>query len=415
MQQVNVEMAEEVKVAATTQGGTTPPASRFVWQWEHKTGFRDYIPKVSQRIEDAYQAGFYSIRVKAGKTGGVPMEIFFNDFLQYDPITTHSRRVRRSGRDTWKQWVQRHSLRRWADLIDYLTERKAIKAFQDYERHRREILEGVVEKPYAVEDLYHTSGCCAKVATHTYFYLLTYLLILLNTIWIGFDTAYYHKKDFDTIRKVGDHLFCTFFTIEILIRFGAFRNKWDCCTDKWFVFDGLLAMMMIIDTWVLQFIFWLAKVDDDSANNIEVLRTLRILKLTRLGRFARLMAAFPELMALVKGILHAIRSVFFTMLLLAILLYIFAIYFTTQAKVYDNDVLTEYFGTWSDSMWYLLMAGVLIDGPIAVLDRMKEESPYLTAIFVFFIAVSNLTVSTCWLASSVPWWIEFLSMRRKRH
>jgi len=394
---VVVDTQKEDKPQAATSTPSTPDTttespSLVVWQWEHRTGFRDYNPSVNQRIEDAFQAGLYFVRVKTGKSGTVPMEIFFNDFLQYDPVTTHSRRVRRVGPDTCLQWLWRTVLRKWSQAVEALTDEKAIKQFQDYERHKREILEGIVEKPYAVEDLYHTSGCCASIAKSTSFNFLTFFVILLSAFWIGVETAHYGEEYFNTTRKVVDHIFCTFFTIEILIRFGAFKVKRHCLTDKWFVFDFILAMLMIIETWILQFIFWAAKIDDDASSSMEVVRLLRILKLTRLGRFARLMAAFPELMTLMKGIFHALRSVTFTAILLGIQLYIFAIFFTTQAKVSGGEELKTYFGTWSNSMWILLMAGVFVDGPIEVLNDVKKESPMLTVCFVLFIVISNLTV-----------------------
>lgn len=383
---------ENEQAALKPVDSTAAPPRLVGWQWEHKSGFRDYPTNVNQRIEDAYQAGLYFVRVKTGKSGTVPMEIFFNDFLQYDPITTHSRRVRRFGPDSCSQWFWRNIRRKWSQAFNAITGQKAIKQFQDYERHRREFLEGVVEKPYAVEDLYHESGCCAILARSAWFTLFAFFIIFLSALWIGIDTAHYGEKSFNTTRRVVDHIFCAFFTLEIAIRFGAFKVKRQAFSDTWFVFDFMLAVLMILETWVLQFIFWLAKIDDDSSANLEVVRILRILKLTRLGRFARLMAAFPELMTLMKGIFHALRSVTFTAILLAIQLYIFAIFFTTQAKTSGGEATQKYFGKWSDSMWILLMAGVFVDGPIEVLNEVKEESWMLTGVFVLFIVLSNLTV-----------------------
>ena len=52
----------------------------------------------------------------------------------------------------------------------------------------------------------------------------------------------------------------------------------------------------------------------------------------RLGRIARLLRAVPEVVTLLKGIAAAIRSVFFTLLLLLVLLFVFGVIFKTQAK-----------------------------------------------------------------------------------
>eukprot|EP00438_Fugacium_kawagutii_P012119 Skav220368 [mRNA] locus=scaffold609:151450:157723:+ [translate_table: standard] len=74
----------------------------------------------------------------------------------------------------------------------------------------------------------------------------------------------------------------------------------------------------------------------DSRNlgvkELTILRTVRLLRLTRLGRIARLLRAVPEVVTLLKGIAAAIRSVFFTLLLLLVLLFVFGVVFKTQAK-----------------------------------------------------------------------------------
>ena len=46
-------------------------------------------------------------------------------------------------------------------------------------------------------------------------------------------------------------------------------------------------------------------------------RLVRLLRLTRMARMARLLRAMPELLVLIKGMVVAMRSVFFTLCLLA--------------------------------------------------------------------------------------------------
>ena len=41
-----------------------------------------------------------------------------------------------------------------------------------------------------------------------------------------------------------ENLFCVYFTVELAIRFAAFRYKRNCMKDSWFVFDSVLVALM---------------------------------------------------------------------------------------------------------------------------------------------------------------------------
>eukprot|EP00913_Durusdinium_trenchii_P025187 g23646.t1 len=99
--------------------------------------------------------------------------------------------------------------------------------------------------------------------------------------------------------QVAENLFCTFFTLEWLVRLFAFRRKIMALTDAWFVLDTLLVSLMIVETWIT---------------------TLGQVK-SRMTRVAKLLRAFPEVLIMIKGISAASRSVMFTICLLILVLY----------------------------------------------------------------------------------------------
>merc|ERR1719422_935950 len=89
--------------------------------------------------------------------------------------------------------------------------------------------------------------------------------------------------------------------------------------------------MMVLETWVVTIIM-LAQSGSGSSGgsgvgDASILRMARLLRLSRMARMVRLFRAMPELLILVKGMVAATRSVFFTLCLLGILLYIFGIAF----------------------------------------------------------------------------------------
>eukprot|EP00441_Pelagodinium_beii_P015355 CAMPEP_0197657966 /NCGR_PEP_ID=MMETSP1338-20131121/44956_1 /TAXON_ID=43686 ORGANISM="Pelagodinium beii, Strain RCC1491" /NCGR_SAMPLE_ID=MMETSP1338 /ASSEMBLY_ACC=CAM_ASM_000754 /LENGTH=201 /DNA_ID=CAMNT_0043234459 /DNA_START=23 /DNA_END=625 /DNA_ORIENTATION=+ len=118
------------------------------------------------------------------------------------------------------------------------------------------------EKTYDVHDLYWETGCSQFIAKHYIFENVTLAVISLNAVYIGVDTDW--NKDVPmsasssrdlTDSPIGffacEQAFCVYFTIEWIVRFCAFRNKCDCFFDAWFVFDSIMVILMVGETWVI--------------------------------------------------------------------------------------------------------------------------------------------------------------------
>merc|ERR1712003_287953 len=106
--------------------------------------------------------------------------------------------------------------------------------------------------------------------------------------------------------------------------------------DGWFVFDTFMVTMMIFETWIMFVVVAAAGGGGQSLGNAGMLRILRLLRLSRMARMARLLRSMPELLILIKGMVAALRSVFFTLLLLVILMYVFAILFRQMTMDVDG-------------------------------------------------------------------------------
>merc|ERR1719346_730136 len=75
---------------------------------------------------------------------------------------------------------------------------------------------------------------------------------MVNALWIGFD-ADLNTADALPDAPIGfqivENLFCSYFTIEIAIRFLAFEQKYNAFKDLQFVLDLGLVILMIFETW----------------------------------------------------------------------------------------------------------------------------------------------------------------------
>lgn len=362
-----------------------------MWQWEHRTGFKDYTKDQSERIEVAYRAGHPKIRLKAGKKGAVPMEIFFGDMIQYDPISGNSRNVRRSGYEGPAYRARRITLGMWHSWIHGTQWRES---FSQYQARRQLVQSQTTVKPYDVSDHYHETGWAQHIAKSAWFQGLAMFLIVGNTIWQWYEldassNALWTRAEFQFAFM--DNLFCSAFSLELFIRFLAFEAKRQCLRDNWFRFDLILVFIMVLETWIVPF-FLTTQLSDYPAN----LAILRMFRLVRLVRVARLLKAAPKLYAMLQGIVSVIRPVIYTMILLMILLVIFVILFRTYIKAYPDDfedIEAKYFSSCIATFWTLLAYGTFTDGiTIILMNYLLPTSTALTLGFLVFVFMSSFTV-----------------------
>jgi len=388
-------MPDAANAGAASDGETQLPQRRccwpigegqlgYQWQWEHRTGFRDYKEEENEKIERHYRMGHTMVRLKSGKQGHVPMELFFEDMIQHDPVSGNTRRIRRMGPNSFMQRG-----RRWLASVTRSLEtgRPRKVFFEQYQEHRKDIYRDLscgIEQ----SDPLKREGCCAYVVRSQEFFFFSMTTVLLYVIWIAVDVevnSVGNFVDMPTSFQVVEHTFCTIFLLELLVRFGAFKRIQDCFWDFWFVFDTVLWATQAIEIWLMPLISKGKRVPATG-----FLRVARILRLLRLGRIMRVLRLFPEVLTLIKGITRATRSVFYTLFMLLVLLFVFAIIFKSEAHEADN--LQELFPSIITAVLTLLLKGVLMDGATLTFFAILEDSWILAILFIVFIFLSAFVV-----------------------
>jgi len=173
------------------------------------------------------------------------------------------------------------------------------------------------------------------------------------------------------------------------MRFGAFERKCNGLRDRWFVFDSFLVSTMVFETWLMTSIMLMMSNGNSGLGNTGILRMARLLRLTRMARMARLLRAMPELLILIKGMIAAMRSVSFTLGLLFVMLYIFAIAFV---QLCDGSECQVFFPDVPSAMHELLLNAALMDGLANLVLPLKEQSLILLLVLYAFIFLSALTI-----------------------
>ncbi|CAE8649883.1 unnamed protein product, partial [Polarella glacialis] len=158
--------------------------------------------------------------------------------------------------------------------------------------------------------------------------------------------------------------------------------------DSWFIFDSCLVFESVLETWAMALIA--LAIGAPIAFDASILRLVRLLRLMRMMRMAKLLRAMPELMILIKGMAAATRSVIFTLILLVLVMYVFAIAFTQLTAGTPNG--DRFFATVADSMYTLMVYGTLLDGIGSLLDALGQDSLAIASAFVVFVLIAALTL-----------------------
>merc|ERR1712232_1008278 len=183
-----------------------------------------------------------------------------------------------------------------------------------------------------------------------------------------------------------EQIFCVYFTGEWVIRFLAFKHKFNGLKDAWFVFDSCLVFLMVMETWVLV-IVQSQTGGKSPLGNTAMLRLLRLLRLSRLmrmlrsllrlSRLMRMLRSPPELMILIKGMMSAMRSVFYVAF--------------CQMAVNTPTIGDTYFRNVAFGMYSLFIYATFLDDLSNLMDDLRNDKWPLVFLALVFICLASMT------------------------
>eukprot|EP00928_Gymnodinium_smaydae_P069351 TRINITY_DN5279_c0_g2_i1.p1 TRINITY_DN5279_c0_g2~~TRINITY_DN5279_c0_g2_i1.p1 ORF type:complete len:654 (-),score=101.34 TRINITY_DN5279_c0_g2_i1:144-2105(-) len=264
--------------------------------------------------------------------------------------------------------------------------------FVDAAAMKEKVREKLCKPKYNVFNFYHEYGLFPLIAKNGKFEMITLVVITLNAFWLAVDTDG-NKADVLIYAEprfiVAENAFCFYFSLEWFIRFMSFKRKRDGTKDAWFVFDSVMVLAMVLETWVMSAALLLSP-SDSSGGNTGFLRIAKLFRLSRMARMARLMRAMPEMMILIRGMAAAARSVFFTLCLLVVIIYVFAILFVQLTM--DTPVGDKYFKDVPSAMFTLLLQGTLLDSVSYIATDFMSEAFYMNVFFFLFVLLASFTL-----------------------
>jgi len=255
-------------------------------------------------------------------------------------------------------------------------------------------------------EVYKDTGVAQMIARNPFFDSFSILVVFANAVCIGLD-AQFNEGSLLRGSTIGwtlvDNFFCIYFLFEWVVRFTALSHKSQATKSRLFVFDTVLVVMIVLETWALPGLFLVGIGGDNFRSNadkasegIAPLQMLKLCRLLRLARMGRLLRSFPEVVAMMKGVVIASRSVGSVAMLLFSLLYIFAvlIYIMLKDADYEADSdIAAYYGSLLKVMWTLLTQGAFMEGVYESTQCLLEERQYGAFIaFCVFVILSAFTV-----------------------
>lgn len=193
--------------------------------------------------------------------------------------------------------------------------------------------------------------------------------------------------------RVIDLFFNVVFTLELLLRAMAFRSRFLKVDGwPWNVFDAVI----VVFGWTHEIINAVFTGDSAVIENVGVIRLLRLGRVARLVRMVRLI---PELKSMVYLIMASMSSFFWALVLMLIVIYCTAVYFTEMAgdlmmKGEDHSEVALQWGSIFQSILSLYMAVTGGDDWRNFVDPFKTADPtqYILTTFVFSVYIAFATL-----------------------
>jgi len=267
------------------------------------------------------------------------------------------------------------------------------RIFADPEDLKEKVRANLTREPYDVSKFYRQTGACQAIIRSPWFEMASLILVMVSSVWMAVDIDHndspaLHKAD--PIFQIVAHLLCSLFFAELLVRLFAFQLVRDSLRDRWIVFDVVLVVLYVFETWILG--ITAAVVDRTlTGGGVKLIVIFRVLRLLRILRLARVLQHLPELMVIIHGLSRALRAIAVVLLLLGIVVYVGAIVFTAA---FDGSTFgKEWFPDVPTSMGTLLLDCTLSGARGTGLMRAAWKQHPLSGMMVLgFVLTANLTM-----------------------
>jgi len=245
-----------------------------------------------------------------------------------------------------------------------------------------------------------------------YFDYFMGIFLVLNAIMIGVGVDVVTrlrdegKDETPTWLRVVDGVFCIIFLLELTIRICMYNVEFFTMKGRWWnIFDLFVVGFSLIDE--ISKLFLTGTKLQEAIDQMGILRLLRLARVLRLIRMVRLI---PELKSMVYLIASSMGAFFWAVMLLLIMIYCIAVYFTELSdEIIKKELVNEasrddlmvYYGSVGTSIFTCFQAITGGDDWKVFVDMFKEHSAlsffmnsFLFSLYIGFATMVMLNLVT---------------------
>jgi len=247
-----------------------------------------------------------------------------------------------------------------------------------------------------------------NIVKSRYFDILSATIIVLNAATISVTAEQSIKyalgnigssyADGSFLMKTASFFFAAFYACELLLRMYVFRLSFFVGSDwKWNALDIVLVVTGIYDiiSAVVQF---------GSGANMTWIRLLRLLKMLKMLRVVRVMRFFKELRLMIASIVGSIATLFWSILMLTLMMYIFGLCFLQAVTGYleessatsvDQETVNLIKSYWSSVLQATISLYMAITGGCdweQLAKPLKDAGELYYFLFLFYISFAAVAV-----------------------
>ncbi|CAE7434911.1 SCN11A [Symbiodinium natans] len=262
-----------------------------------------------------------------------------------------------------------------------------------------------------------------RVVNHAWFDPFFSVVVITNSVFIGIDVELNPSAmgPRSSIIVAVQYFYTFLFCLELAFRSAAMGREY-YCSKEW-MWAALDVFIVATSLWEVFVDTWYAIVEEDEEGSLESfggltgLKAFRIVRITRIVKTVRLMRIFRFVLALrtlIHSIWHTLKSLFWALVLLLLIVYVFGMIFTQavnghifdpdapELSLEDTEVSLHYYGKLTTTMLSLFMSvtdGISWEhlGSFEVRDSCAKESmqPRFYVSFTYFCVLNVLTAVFC--------------------
>lgn len=228
-----------------------------------------------------------------------------------------------------------------------------------------------------------------RLVHHSAFEGASFVLIIVNAIFIGWEVqhmAYEPSMKVPFVFEALRIVFIVLYTLELGLRFGALRSSFFTSKDVGLNIFDLVLVLTSVAEYVLEFIL-----KRTHEHNIVMFRIAHLLRVMRIIRVLRVLRIFPELRFLLRSIYGTLKQVFWTLILVLLIMYVVAVALTQGVLDFEVSIgekqpeLTDLYGYLERSFYTLLLVYSQGENWGELAAPLFQVSYFYVALFVLYI------------------------------